>query len=131
MATLKIALTLTSVDTSSDALSLALTDSLTVTSPSISPSKVTATTTGGNTIIAPGSDPDTVKYTYIKHTGVNSSGAAVTATLAVEDTDNVQIAVLGPGEFMFFPHAKAADKGVQLEASAATIVAEYAYFTKG
>ncbi len=129
MATLKIALTLTSVDTSSDALSLALTDSLTVTSPSISPSKVTATTTGGNTVIAP--DVDSVKYTYIKHTGVNSSGAAVTATLAVEDTDNVQIAVLGPGEFMFFPHAKGSAKGVQLEAAAATIVAEYAYFTKG
>jgi len=129
MATLKIALTLTSVDTSSDALSLSLTDSLTVASPSIGPSKVTATTTGGNTIIAP--NVDSVKYTFIKHTGVNSSGAAVTATLAVEDTDDVQIAVLGPGEFMFFPHSKGSAKGVQLEAASATIVAEYAYFTKG
>jgi len=129
MATLKIALTLTSVDTSSDALSLSVTDSLTVASPSIGLSKVTATTTGGDTIIAP--NVDSVKYTFIRHTGVNSSGAAVTATLAVEDTDNVQMAVLEPGEFMFFPHAKGSAKGVQLEAAAATIVAEYAYFTKG
>ena len=50
MATLKIALTLTSVDTSSDALSLTVSDSLTVASPSIGLSKVTATTTGGNTM---------------------------------------------------------------------------------
>ena len=129
MATLKIALTLTSVDTSSDALSLSVTDSLTVVSPSIGLSKVTATTTGGSTIIAP--EVDIVKYTFIRHTGVNSVGAAVTTTLAVEDTDDVQIAVLAPGEFMFFPHAKGAAKGVQLEAAGATIVAEYAYFTKG
>jgi len=129
MATLKIALTLTSVDTSSDALSLSVTDSLTVVSPSIGLSKVTATTTGGDTIIAP--EVDIVKYTFIRHTGVNSAGAAVTTTLAVEDTDDVQIAVLAPGEFMFFPHAKGAAKGVQLEAAGATIVAEYAYFTKG
>ena len=129
MATLKIALTLTSVDTSSDALSLSLTDSLTTASPSISHSEVTATTTGGNNIICPA--VDTVKYTYIKHTGVDSSGSAVTALLQVEDTDNVRIAVLGPGEFMFFPHSKGAAKGVQLEAASGTIVAEYAYFTKG
>ena len=32
---------------------------------------------------------------------------------------------------MFFPHSKGAAKGVQLEAASGTIVAEYAYFTKG
>jgi len=129
MATLKIALTLTSIDTSSDALSLALTDSLTTASPSISPSEITATTTGGDNIICP--NVDSVKYTYIKHTGVDSSGSAVTALLKVEDTDSVQIAVLAAGEFMFFPHSKGSAKGVQLEAASGTIVAEYAYFTKG
>jgi len=128
MATLKAALVLTSTDTSSDALSLSLTDSLTVTSPSISPSKISVTTTGGNNIICP--EVDSVKYTYIKHTGVDSSGSAVTALLKVEDTDSVQIAILGAGEFMFFPHSKGAAKGVQLEAASGTIAAEYAYFTK-
>ena len=56
MATLKAALILTSTDTSSDALSLSLTDSLTVVSPSISPSKITVSTTGANNIIQPNTD---------------------------------------------------------------------------
>jgi len=123
-------LTIKDTTTFSDEINFSVTDSLTVASPAVSLSKVTATTTGGATIICP--EVNTVKYTFIRHTGFAADGTtAVTATLAVEDTDDVQIAVLGAGEWMFFPHNKGATKGVQLEAAASTIIAEYAYWTKG
>tara|TARA_Y100000114_G_C11723762_1_gene309855 strand:- start:694 stop:1083 length:390 start_codon:yes stop_codon:yes gene_type:complete len=129
MATLTPTLTLVSQDATTDDLSLTIADSLTVTAPYVGPSKLSVSTTGANNIICP--EVDSVKYTYIKHTGVDASGSSITTLLKVEDTDNVQIAVLAAGEFMFFPHSKGAAKGVQLEAASGTIVAEYAYFTKG
>ena len=129
MATLNISLILTSTDTSTDALSVNLEDALTTGNPCIGISTIAATNAGGDNVIAP--NVDSVKYVYIKHTGVDSSGATVTTDLTVEDTDNVRFAKLAPGEFMFVPHSKGAAKGVQLETSSGTIVAEYAYFTKG
>ena len=69
MATLNTSLTLSSSDVSSDSLSMTVTDSLTVVSPIISISKITATTTGGNSIIVP--NLDSPRYVYLKHTGLN------------------------------------------------------------
>ena len=129
MATLKAALILTSTDTSSDALSLSLTDSLTVISPSISPSKITVSTTGANNIIQPNTDGQH-SYVFVHHTGLDSSGSAVTSTLGVELTGDVAVGKLAAGEFMFMP-VGGHSLGVQLQASAGTIAAEYAYFTKG
>ena len=129
MATLNISLILTSTDTSTDALSVNLEDALTTGNPCIGISTIAATNAGGDNVIAP--NVDSVKYVYIRHTGVDSSGATVTTDLTVEDTDNVRFAKLAPGEFMLVPHSKGAAKGVQLETSSGTIVAEYAYFTKG
>tara|TARA_Y100001973_G_scaffold103322_1_gene170335 strand:- start:17982 stop:18371 length:390 start_codon:yes stop_codon:yes gene_type:complete len=129
MATLNATLTLSSSDATSDILNLTATDALTVTDPAIGMSKVAATTTGGDTVIAP--DVDSVKYIFIKHTGLDASDATTTDTALVEDTDNVQIANLAPGEWLFMPHSKGAAKGVQIQASANTVLVEYAYWTKG
>jgi len=129
MATLTAALTLTGTDITSDALSSTVSKDLTVTSPLVNISKITATTTGANNIIQPATDGQTY-YVYVRHTGVDASGSDVTTTCNVELTGDVVIGKLAAGEFMFMP-VGGHSLGVQLQASATTIVAEYAYFTKG
>tara|TARA_A100001515_G_scaffold71760_1_gene57149 strand:+ start:229 stop:621 length:393 start_codon:yes stop_codon:yes gene_type:complete len=130
MATLTATLTLASTDITSDALSLSVTDSLTVTDPIIGLSKVAATTTGNETIIL--ASHSSIRYLYLKHTGVDASDSAVTSTLEVEIENGKSFGELSAGEFMFVPIGQnSGSVAVQLEASANTIVAEYAFFTKG
>jgi len=129
MATLTPTLTLTSSDLTSDALALTVTDSLTITNPFTGPSKISVTSTGANNIIQPRTDGQTY-YVYIKHTGVDASGSAVTSTLNVELTDNTIVGKLAAGEFMFMPFG-GHSLGVQLQSSASTIIAEHAVYTKG
>ena len=129
MATLTPTLTLVSTDATTDSLSLSVTDALTVTAPHVGPSKKSITTTGANNIIQPATDGQTY-YVYVKHTGVDASGAAVTSTLNVELAGDVVFGKLAAGEFCFLP-VGGHSLGVQLQASASTIVAEYAYFTRG
>ena len=134
MATLTPTFTLSSTagstGVSEDAtLALSVTDTLTVTDPAIGVSKVACTVTGNETIILP--DLDTTRYVYIKNTGLDASDAATTATVKVEIANNTRIINLAADEFCFFPH-KAENSGlIQLEASANTVIAEYAYWTKG
>ena len=128
MATLTPTLTLTSTDATTDQLSFSVTDTLSVTAPHIGLAKLAVTTTGANNIIQPATDGQTY-YVYVKHTGVDSSGSAVTTTLNIELTGDVIIGKLAAGEFMFMP-VGGHSLGVQLQASSGTIVAEYAYFTK-
>jgi len=129
MATLTAKLTLTSANITSDTLNLSVTDLLTTTNPSIPVARRSVTNVGANNIIQPATDGQTY-YVYVKHTGVDASGATVTTTLGVELTGDVSIGKLAAGEFMFMP-VGGHSLGTQLEASAGTIVAEYAYFTKG
>ena len=128
MATLNIQLRIESNDVFSDQLDLLVSDAITTGNPCIGMSTIAATNVGGDNVIAP--NVDSTKYVYIKHTGVDANGAAVTTDLTAEDTYNVRFGKLGPGEFMLVPHSKGAAKGVQLETSSGVIVAEYAYFTK-
>jgi len=128
MATLTPTLTLTSTDATTDQLSFSVTDSLSVTAPHIGLAKIAVTTVGANNIIQPATDGQTY-YVYVKHTGVDSTGSAVTTTLNIELTGDVIIGKLAAGEFMFMP-VGGHSLGVQLQASSGTIVAEYAYFTK-
>ena len=128
MATLTPTLTLTSTDATTDQLSFSVTDSLSVTAPHIGLAKIAVTTVGANNIIQPATDGQTY-YVYVKHTGVDASGSAVTTTLNIELTGDVIIGKLAAGEFMFMP-VGGHSLGVQLQASSGTIVAEYAYFTK-
>ena len=133
MATLTPTFTLSSTagstGVSEDAtLALSVTDTLTVTDPAIGLSRVACTVTGNETIILP--DLDTTRYVYIKNTGLDASDAATTATVKVEIANNTRIINLAADEFCFFPH-KAENSGlIQLEASADTVIAEYAYWTK-
>ena len=115
---------------SSDALSFSITDALTIVSPIINISKITTTVTGGNHIILP--NLDSPRYVYLHHTGLNSAGSrSGTDKVHVETADGTTIMELKIGEFAFFPfYAEGAGK-LQLEASANTVVVEYAYFTRG
>tara|TARA_R100000781_G_C4017817_1_gene105966 strand:- start:137 stop:526 length:390 start_codon:yes stop_codon:yes gene_type:complete len=129
MATLTPILTLSSTDATSDLLSLSVSDSLSVTAPHVGPSKTSVSTTGANNIIQPATDGQTY-YVYVKHTGVDASGSSITTTLNIELTGDVVIGKLAAGEFMWMP-VGGHSLGVQLQASSGTIIAEYAYFTKG
>jgi len=128
MATLTPTLTLTSTDATTDQLSFSVTDSLSVTAPHVGLAKIAVTNVGANNIIQPATDGQTY-YVYVKHTGVDSTGSAITTTLNIELTGDVIIGKLAAGEFMFMP-VGGHSLGVQLQASSGTIVAEYAYFTK-
>jgi len=129
MATLTPTLTLVSTDLSDDELNFSVTDSLTVTAPHIATARTSVTTTGANNIIQPATDGQTY-YVYVKHTGLDAGGSAVSTTLGIELTGDVVIGKLAAGEFMFMP-VGGHSLGVQLQSSGGTIVAEYAYFTKG
>ena len=129
MATLTPTLTLTSSDVSSDTLSLSVTDSLTVEAPIINVSTITATTTGGASIILP--SVNAARYVYLKHTGLNSAGSSSgTDKVEVETADGTAIMELKSGEFAFFPYFAQGAGLLQLEASANTVQVEYAYFTR-
>ena len=134
MATLKPTLTLTSTAGSSGvsedaSLALSVTDTLTVTDPMVGVSRVACTTTGGDNIILP--SVDATRYLYIKNTGLDASDTATTATVKVETGDGARIIDLATDEFCFLPHHAEAAGIIQLEASANTVIAEYAYWTKG
>mgnify|MGYP003133417869 CR=1 FL=1 len=130
MATLSTSLTLSSTDATSDSLNFTVTDALTVVSPIVNISKITATVTGGDTIIVP--NLDSPRYVYLKHTGLNSAGSSSGSDkVHVETADGTTIMELKATEFAFFPfYAEGAGK-LQLEASANTVQVEYAYFTRG
>ena len=133
MATLTPTLTLESTSgltgvSENASLSLSATDTLTVTDPMVGISKVACTTTGISTIILP--SVDVTRYVYIKNTGLDAADAATTATIKVEIGDGARIIDLATDEFCFFPHHAEAAGVLQLEASANTVIAEYAYWTK-
>ena len=130
MATLSVNLKLTSTDISNnEVLSLDVSDALSVTDPFIGLAQVAATTTGNETIIL--ASHSSIRYLYLKHTGVDASGSNATATLQVEIENGKSFGELGADEFLFVPIGQnSGSVAVQLEASSGTIVAEYAYFTK-
>jgi hypothetical protein len=128
MATLTPTLTLTSSDTSTDALALSVTDALTVGVPMTDTTRVEVTTTGADTIIIP--NLDARRYLYVKHTGVDAAGATVSTDIKVEEGDENWFSRLAPGEFLFVPLNAEPTQLIQLETTGGTIVAEYAYWTK-
>ena len=136
MATLKPTLTLESTGGTSgvsedSTLSLSVSDSLTVTDPMVGVSRIACTTTGASTIILP--SIDATRYVYIKNTGLDASDTALAAgvTVKVETGDGARVIDLAADEFCFLPHHAEAAGILQLEASADTVVVEYAYWTKG
>ena len=128
MATLTAKLTLTSSTATSDALNISVSDVLTITHPHVGLSKVSVTTAGASTIIVPSLDAR--RYFYLKHTGVDTSGSAVTTDIKVEEGDENWFSRLAPGEFMWVPLNRDGAQIIQLETTGGTIVAEYAYWTR-
>ena len=130
MATLTPTLTLVSTDATSNEINFSVTDTLTVTDPQVGLSKVAATTTGNETIVLASHSSN--RYLYIRHTGVDASDSATSQTLQVEIENGKSFAELHTGEWMFVPVGQQGGSVlVQLEATSGTIVAEYAYWTKG
>jgi hypothetical protein len=129
MATLTPTLTLKSTTASTNALDVTITDSLTTGQYTTGISRTTVDATGANNIIQPRTDGQTY-YLYVYHTGTSDGSTAVTTTLNVELTGDVVFGKLAAGEFCWIPIG-GHSLGVQLQASASTIVAEYAYFVKG
>ena len=127
MATLTAKLVLTSTVTS-DTLNVTATEVLTVTDPLQGLSKVAIEGSGGSdtTLVASSAS---IKYVYIKHTGLKDDGTATTAEVVVDfgTTDSIR---LSTGEFTFFP-AKASTAITGIASGLTTIVVEYAYWTKG
>ena len=122
MATLTAKLTLTSANTTSDALDITVSDVLTTTTPSVGLSRIVATTGAATEILDDALDA--MAYIYIKNTdGTNYVSVATTKSTVS------QFARLNPGEFMFF--CVQPDAGVSVQANTATCVVEYAYWTKG
>ena len=129
MATLTAKLSLTSQNATSSTLNLNVSDVMTVGNPITGLSKVTATETGNETIIL--SSHSSIRYLFLKHTGLDSSDAKTTSNLEVEIENGKSFAELGPGEFLWVPVGQNSGSVlVQLEAVSGTVVAEYAYFTK-
>ena len=129
MGTLTTTLSITDSTTFSDEVSFSVTDVLTTASPAQSLSLVTVTTTGASTIIVP--NIDARRFFFLRHAGVDSGGSVVTTDIKVEEGDVNWFARLGPGEWMWVPlNADGAHK-IQLETTGGTIVAEYAYWTRG
>ena len=129
MATLTPKLTLTSTDATSDTLSFSVDDTLTVTNPSVGLSKVVVTTAGASTIIVP--NLDATRYLFLRNTGVDSGGSSISTDLKVEEGDENWFSRLAPGEFLWVPLNADGGHLIQLETTGGTIVAEYAYWTKG
>ena len=127
MATLTPTIKLESTDATSDSLSFTVNPSVSVTDPSVGLSKTAVSTVGGSNIILPSGTA--TRYLYLKHTGKDASDSAVTTTLNVETADDVPFAKLSANEWMFVP-VGGANLKIQLQASASTIIAEYAYWTK-
>jgi hypothetical protein len=119
MATLTPTLKLESIDTTTDTLSLTVTDSLTVTAPSIDTARVTLTT--NDTDIVSTSNAS-ITYLYAKNTDD-------TQVIIVETGGGHAFADLNPGEFCFFPIK--GTKGVRASSASGTAVLEYGYWTKG
>ena len=120
MATLTPTLTLVSTDTSTDALSLSVTDSLTVTTPMIDIARITLVGDAAATTIL--DNNATTTYVYLKNTDSTNH------IKYFNDTDD-GIGILWPGEFAFFAVIDA--EGLKVQANNANCVLEYGYWTKG
>ena len=69
---------------------------------------------------------------FLRHTGKDASDVGTSQTLQVEIENGKSFSELAAEEFLFVPVGQnSGSVAVQLEATSGTIVAEYAYFTKG
>ena len=122
MATLTPTLTLVSTDTSTDALSLSVTDSLTVTTPMIDIARITLVGDAAATTIL--DNNATTTYVYLK----NTDTTATDYIYVYDDTSTGDpvILKLAGGDFAFLPLN--ADKTLRAYATTGGTILEYALF---
>ena len=122
MATLTPTLTLVSTDTSTDALSLSVTDSLTVTTPMIDIARITLAGDAAATTIL--DNNATTTYVYLK----NTDTTATDYIYVYDDTSTGDpvILKLAGGDFAFLPLN--ADKTLRAYATTGGTILEYALF---
>jgi hypothetical protein len=120
MATINSKLTLSGTNLTSNALSLAVSDSLTVANPITGLSRESVLHTGETVLIASSVSADT--YIYIKNTDS-------TNFVDVKTDAGTTFAELSAGEAVFF--CAKGSQGIEVQADTASVVVEYATFTKG
>ena len=120
MATLTPTLTLATTDATSDALSIALAGSLTITNPSINIARDAILHTAPTNILTTADAG--ITYVYLK----NLDGTNI---ISVYTDGAVAFLDLSPGEFAFMPVKGAV--GLEVQATVATCILEYGYWTKG
>ncbi len=153
--TSKLTLTGSSADYGA-AVALSVTKALTVQKPFVGLSKVVVDTTTDhdsaqgllNTVLP---NANARRFLYIKHNGIDNTGATTTANLLVknfegeDDANGTQIMVLKSGEWAFFPYDNGTadplnadgavsdddDNALVLQAASGTIEVEYSYYTVG
>ena len=129
MATLNVKLELISKG-SGTPTKIRVQDRIRTTNPSQSLSRISVTNVGGDNIILPSADVE--RFVYIRHLGLDSAGKKnITDKLKVEYSNGNHIAELRAGEFLYLPYDTGGAALLQLETSANTVQAEYAFFTRG
>ena len=119
MATLTPTIKLVSTDTSTDSLSISVTDTLTVTQPMVDIAQISVGTSATEILTT---SQAVRTYVYVKNAGATNS-------LVIKTAGGVTFAILAPGEVNFFTLYP--DLGFELAAEVSTTTAEYGYWTKG
>ena len=129
MATLNVSLTLTSTDLIPGDLGLTETDAITVTGDTRGFGTTDAPVSGGaithiNPISFSGTNKKT--YVYLKHTALQGDASTTsTDNVNVYDDDDKAIAILAPGEFLFFPLQDNNDIAVRSASGSNTVQVEF------
>jgi len=120
MATLQATLNITSPDATSEQLAISQTDAITVTNPVQNTSRIDVGSVSAEVLIPAAKAATT--YVYLKNT------AATNSLDLAEAATSVSFGTLDPGEWAFLPVK--ASVGLELTASASTVVLEYGLWTQ-
>lgn len=120
MATIQATLNITSADATSEALAISQTDAITVTNPIQNTSRVEVLSVSATVLVS--AAKAAITYVYLKNADVTNS------IDMAEATTNVVFGTLGPEEWAFFPVS--ASVGLEVTASAATVILEYGFWTQ-
>jgi len=119
MATITATLNITSADATSEALAIAQTDTITITTPLTNTARESVDTVSA-TVLIPAAKA-AITYLYLKN-------ADTTNPLTIRTGASVPYAVLGAGEWGFFPVQ--ASVGCEVIATGSAVIAEYGYWTQ-
>ena len=123
MATVTPTLTLVSADALVDKLNLTVNKSLTITGDAIYGSAVMAT--GSDFTLSPKGSPVNT-YVYMKNMSTDNTAKTGSAENIDVELGSVNVALLGPGEFLFLPWT--GETALNMRSTSSTPTLEYAIF---